>query len=167
VCSCTRTCRKQPRQLQRSHRTGGTATSGNGLCTCSAHAGSRKSHWKNDCNHEAPNCWRGPRPCQPYQSKRPRRSSTITNRSSRHSWFLLQSHSVHHGPYSNQSDNNELRSSERAHPGYSAALPLNLSVKLVLLLPRGVDLTLLNSIADASSRRTPIRSTQRDNARLW
>jgi hypothetical protein len=70
-----------------------------------------KSHRKNDCNHEALKCWRGPRPCYPYQSKRPRRASTIENWSSRHSRFLLQSHSGHHGLYSNHSDSSEPRPS--------------------------------------------------------
>jgi hypothetical protein len=57
-----------------------------------------------------------------YQSKPPRRASTITNQSSRHSRFLLQSSSGLYGRHSNHSDSNELRSSYCTHPGYSAAL---------------------------------------------
>jgi hypothetical protein len=100
---------------------------------------SSKSHWKNDCNHEALNCWRGARPCYPYQSKRPRRASTIKNRSSRHSRFLLRAAVDTADHISNYSNNNEPRSSERAHPEYSAALPLKLvsQIDITLILPSG------------------------------
>jgi hypothetical protein len=42
-----------------------------------------------------------------YQPKRPRRSRTITNWSSRHSHLFLQSDSGHHGPHSNHTNSSD------------------------------------------------------------
>jgi hypothetical protein len=61
-------------------------------------------------------------PVTRYEPKRPRRLNTITHQSSRHPQLFLRSNSGHHGPHINHSNSSEPSSSQRAPPGYSAAL---------------------------------------------